>query len=69
MCALTVWWEGAVVGSLTADRHGAMRFAYDGGWVADPSAAALSVSLPKRPEPFSPRACRPFFGGLLPEGA
>ena len=69
MRALAVWWEGAVVGSLTADRHGAMRFAYDGGWVANPSAAALSVSLPKRPEPFPPRACRPFFEGLLPEGA
>lgn len=69
MRALTVWWEGAVVGSLTVDRHGAMRFAYDGGWVADPSAAPLSVSLPKRLEPFSPRACRPFFEGLLPEGA
>ena len=69
MRALTVWWEGAVVGSLTADRHGAMRFAYDGGWVANPSAAALSVSLPKRLEPFPPRACRPFFEGLLPEGA
>ena len=69
MRALTVWWEGAVVGSLTADRHGAMRFAYDGGWVADRSAAPLSVSLPKQLEPFPPRACRPFFGGLLPEGA
>ncbi len=69
MRALTAWWEGAVVGSLTVDRHGAMRFAYDGGWVADPSAAALSVSLPKRVEPFPPRACRPFFEGLLPEGA
>ena len=69
MRALTVWWEGAVVGSLTADRHGATRFAYDGGWVANPSTAALSVSLPKRLEPFPPRACRPFFEGLLPEGA
>ena len=67
--ALTVWWEGAVVGSLTADRHGAMRFAYDAGWLADPAAAALSVSLPKRPEPYPPRQCRPFFEGLLPEGA
>jgi len=69
MRALAVWWEGAVVGSLTVDRHGAMRFAYDGGWVANPSAAALSVSLPKRLEPFPPRTCRPFFEGLLPEGA
>ena len=69
MRVLTVWWEGAVVGSLTADRHGEMRFAYDGGWVANRSAAALSVSLPKRLDPFPPRACRPFFEGLLPEGA
>ena len=66
--SLTVWWEGAVVGSLTADRHGAMRFTYDGNWLADPAAPALSVSLPKRPEPFPPRQCRPFFEGLLPEG-
>ena len=69
MRALTVWWEGAVVGSLAAARHGAMRFAYDGGWLADPAAPALSISLPKRPEPFPPRRCRPFFEGLLPEGA
>ena len=69
MRTLTVWWDGAVVGSLTTDRHGAMRFAYDGDWVANQSAAALSVSLPKRLEPFSPRECRPFFEGLLPEGA
>ena len=66
--ALTVWWGRAVVGSLTADRHGAMRFAYDGTWLANPAAPALSVSLPKRPEPFPPRQCRPFFEGLLPEG-
>ncbi len=69
MRTLTVWREGAVVGSLTADRHGAMRFAYDGSWLADADAPALSVSLPKRPEPFPPRQCRPFFEGLLPEGA
>ena len=66
---LAVWWEGAVVGTLTADRHGAMRFAYDADWLADPSTPALSISLPKRPEPFPPRQCRPFFEGLLPEGA
>ena len=69
MRTLTVWWEDAVVGSLTTNRHGAMRFAYDGNWLADPAAPALSVSLPKRPEAFPPRQCRPFFEGLLPEGA
>ena len=69
MPALSVRWGDAVVGALTADRHGAMRFAYDAGWLADPAAPALSCSLPKRPEPFRPRECRPFFEGLLPEGA
>ncbi len=67
--ALAVWWEGAVVGTLTADRTGAMRFAYAADWLADPAAPALSVSLPKRPAPFPLRQCRPFFEGLLPEGA
>lgn len=28
---------------------------------------AISFSLPKRPEPFKQRQCRPFFAGLLPE--
>ena len=69
MRSLTIWWEGVVVGALTTNRHGAMRFAYDGNWLADPAAPALSVSLPKRPEPFPSRQCRPFFEGLLPEGA
>ena len=69
MRTLTVWWEGAVVGALTADRNGAMRFAYAADWLADPAAPALSISLPRRPEPFPPRQCRPFFEGLLPEGA
>ena len=67
--ALAVWWEGAVVGSLTVDRHGSMRFAYDGDWLGNAAAPALSVSLPERPEPFPPRQSRPFFEGLLPEGA
>ena len=46
-----------------------MRFAYAPDWLSDPAAPALSVSLRKRPEPFPPRQCRPFFEGLLPEGA
>lgn len=67
--ALTVWWDGVVVGSLGLDRHGAMRFAYGGDWIAEPAAPPVSFSLPKRPESFSARACAPFFEGLLPEGS
>ena len=66
--ALAVWWEGTVVGSLTVDRHGAMRFVYDGDWLADPSAPALSVSPPQAPAAVLSPKCRPFFEGLLPEG-
>ena len=66
--ALTVWWEAAVVGSLGLDADGQMAFAYSAEWLANDRQPALSVSLPKRREPFGRRLCRPFFEGLLPEG-
>ena len=47
---------------------GQKQFSYAEGWLADGGSPALSCSLPKRPEPFRRRACRPFFEGLLPEG-
>lgn len=65
--ALTVWWDRRVVGRLSVDRSDEMQFAYSQDWLADASAPALSVSLPKRAEPFSRRKARPFFEGLLPE--
>ena len=65
--ALSVWWDGKVVGALRLDEHGDMSFAYDSAWLADVGAAPLSASLPKQTETFNRRACRPFFAGLLPE--
>lgn len=67
MRALTVWWDRRIVGRMTMDRSGDVRFAYDPQWLNDPAAPAISVSLPKRPRPFSRRESRPFFEGLLPE--
>ena len=64
---LGVWWDGRIVGRLTQDIHGALGFAYGPEWLRQEDAPALSVSLPRREEPFSRRECRPFFGGLLPE--
>ena len=64
---LDVWWDGRIAGQLTQDPHGALGFAYRPDWLHDADVPALSVSLPKREEPFSRRECRPFFGGLLPE--
>lgn len=66
---LDVWWDGRRVGHFTQDRHGELGFVYAPEWLADETARSLSVSLPKRTEPFSRRECRPFFAGLLPEEA
>ena len=65
--ALSVYWDRRLVGALRLDEHGDMSFQYDPVWLADASAGALSASLPKQESPFNRRACRPFFGGLLPE--
>ena len=67
--SLAVWWDGAVAGVLRVDRHGEIRFAYAADWLADQSRPPISMSLPKRAEPFKRRECRPFFAGLLPEDA
>ena len=64
---LNVWWEGRIAGQFTQDNHGDIGFCYARAWLEDDRAPPLSASLPKRPERFSRRECRPFFGGLLPE--
>ncbi len=65
--SLSVWWDGAVVGALQIDEHGDLAFVYDAAWLADPAKRAISISLPKRAEPFNRRETRPFFAGLLPD--
>lgn len=64
---LSVWWDATAVGTLQVNQHGEMHFSYALEWLADSSRLAISFSLPKRPEPFRQRECRPFFAGLLPE--
>ncbi|MFZ5683152.1 MAG: type II toxin-antitoxin system HipA family toxin [Pseudomonadota bacterium] len=65
--SLGVWWDGARVGVLRIDEHGDLAFVYDVDWLADADRPAISVSLPKRADPFGRRETRPFFAGLLPE--
>ena len=65
--SLSVWWNGAITGTLQIDEHGDLAFAYEASWLADPATRAVSLSLPKRTEPFNRRETRPFFAGLLPE--
>ena len=66
MRQLCVWWDGQIAGRLAQDDHGDLWFIYDAAWIAA-GGRALSRSLPVRDAPFGRRACRPFFGGLLPE--
>src|SRR3954462_703088 len=65
--SLSVWWDGFLVGALRIDEHGDLAFAYGAEWLAAPHRPAISISLPKRVEPFNRRETRPFFAGLLPE--
>jgi serine/threonine-protein kinase HipA len=70
---LEVWLLGQRVGSLT-QVAGRLSFAYAAPWLRQAAAKggagwALSQSLPLQPEPFDDLATRPFFAGLLPEGA
>jgi serine/threonine-protein kinase HipA len=62
--SLGVHWGGSEVGRLerAGERSREYSFAY-----LDRS-RPISLSLPVRPEPFTPAESRPFFEGLLPEG-
>lgn len=68
--ALDVYLSDAHVGKLRRPGSGRLTFEYDAA-VAEESAGAvlLSASLPVRAERFQNRETRPFFEGLLPEGA
>jgi hypothetical protein len=49
---------------LRIDEQGDLEFTYAEAWLADLQARAISISLPKRAEPFNRRETRPFFAGL-----
>ena len=59
--------HGELVGHLTQDDQGRIRFAYATRWLERGDSRPLSRSLPLRPERFNPRETEPFFAGLLPE--
>lgn len=73
---LEVWLLGKHIGTL-AQIEGRLSFAYAADWLEKNKTmdgiggdtTPLSQSLPLRAEPFDDRAARPYFAGLLPEGA
>lgn len=44
------------------------RFTYDAQYLATSETQSISLTLPKRPEPFTSKVLFPFFFGLLTEG-
>ena len=68
MTALDVYLHEDRAGTLERLDGAKLRFAYDRDWLAT-AAMPLSFSLPLREEPYADEDCRPFFAGLLPEGA
>ena len=41
---------------------------YDGQYLQQPDSKAISLTLPKRQEPYNSKVLFPFFDGLIPEG-
>ncbi len=64
---LSVYFDRDCVGELIQDDGGQMLFQYAADWLAKPGAFPVSQSLPLQADVFPQKACRGFFGGVLPE--
>lgn len=64
---LDVYFFDRLIGELEQDNYGELTFTYLPEWVDDPTAIAISCSLPLRKETYSRKECRAFFAGILPE--
>ncbi len=64
---LDVYLHRHLVGNLVQDEHGQMVFDYTQVWLENPTAIALSHSLPLTKKHFNRNDCRGFFAGILPE--
>jgi len=62
-------YQGDVLAGLLVETEKGFRFTYDPAYLADAAAPAISLTLPKRAEPFESRHLFPFFFGLLAEGS
>ncbi len=56
-----------LAGTLSETDEG-YRFVYASDYLADPSAPAVSLTLPKREEAYTSKTLFAFFDGLIPEG-
>lgn len=64
-----VYSNGIAAGLLTETDGGRYIFKYDDSYLADSSRRAISLSLPKRSEPYESDELFPFFYNMLSEGS
>jgi HipA-like protein len=62
-----VYCGGRIAGCVEETTDG-YRFTYDAAYLASSGARSISLTIPKRPEPYTSRVLFPFFFGLLAEG-
>lgn len=62
-----VYCRGTLVGRIEEVPDG-YRLAYDAGYLASAESTPISLTLPKRSEPYTSKSLFPFFFGLLAEG-
>lgn len=65
---LRVYLHNSLAGYLWFSDTSRFSFQYDPGYLEDPNAIPLSLSLPMREAPYANDTARPFFSNLLPEG-
>ena len=65
---LSVYLHNSLAGQLWLDDTSRFSFQYNPGYIENPDAIPLSLSLPLREEPYINDTARPFFSNLLPEG-
>lgn len=67
---LDVYYRQEKAGALSQEDGGALSFTYDHDYLARKESRSISFSMPLQEKPYTDRAVRPFFSGLLPdEGA
>jgi HipA-like protein len=63
-----VFFKGEKAGILIQDDDGSFNFVYDPYWVTDDRKPAISLTFPKKKEPYQSEFLFPFFFNKLPEG-